>query len=51
MLYAKALRDGLSDLPPAAPEVRARIEAEARKLGWPELHARLAKSIRRLLHA
>ena len=43
MLYAKALRDGLSDLPPADPEVRARIEAEARELGWPGLHARLAK--------
>ncbi len=43
MLYAKALRDGLSDLPPADPELRARIETEAHKLGWPELHARLAK--------
>ena len=43
MLYAKALREGLSDLPSADPEVRARIEAEARELGWPELHARLAK--------
>ena len=42
MLYAKALRDGLSDLPSADPEVRARIEAEARELGWPQLHARLA---------
>ena len=43
MLYAKALRDGLSDLPSADPKLRARIEAEARELGWPELHARLAK--------
>ena len=42
MLYAKALRDGLSDLPSADPEVRARIEAEARELGWRQLHARLA---------
>lgn len=42
MLYAKALRDGLSDLPSADPEVRARIEMEARELGWPQLHARLA---------
>ena len=42
MLYAKALRDGLSDLPSADPEVRARIEAEACELGWPQLHARLA---------
>jgi tRNA dimethylallyltransferase len=43
MLYAKALRDGLSDLPSADPNLRARIEAEARELGWPELHARLTK--------
>ncbi|MEO8186546.1 MAG: tRNA (adenosine(37)-N6)-dimethylallyltransferase MiaA [Burkholderiaceae bacterium] len=43
MLYAKALRDGLSDLPSADQKLRARIEAEATELGWPELHARLAK--------
>jgi tRNA dimethylallyltransferase len=41
MLYAKALREGLSELPSADPQVRARIEAEARELGWPALHARL----------
>jgi len=43
MLYAKALREGLSELPSADPQVRARIEAEARELGWPGLHARLAQ--------
>jgi len=43
MLYAKALREGLSELPSADPEVRARIEGEARELGWPALHARLAQ--------
>jgi tRNA dimethylallyltransferase len=43
MLYAKALREGLSDLPSADPQVRARIETEARQLGWPALHARLAQ--------
>jgi tRNA dimethylallyltransferase len=43
MLYAKALRDGLSDLPSADPNVRARIDAEARTVGWPALHARLAQ--------
>ncbi len=43
MLYAKALREGLSDLPSADPRVRARIEAEARELGWPALHSRLSK--------
>lgn len=42
MLYAKALREGLADLPSADPALRAGIEAEARALGWPALHARLA---------
>lgn len=43
MLYAKALREGLSALPAADPEVRARIEARAREFGWPALHAELAR--------
>jgi tRNA dimethylallyltransferase len=43
MLYARALRGGLSDLPPADRDVRARIDAQARELGWPALHARLAQ--------
>jgi tRNA dimethylallyltransferase len=43
MLYAKALRDGLSDLPSADAAVRAALEAEARAVGWPALHARLAR--------
>jgi len=42
MLYAKALREGLSDLPSADESVRATLSAEARTLGWPALHARLA---------
>jgi tRNA dimethylallyltransferase len=42
MLYAKALREGLSDLPSADAAVRARLEAEATERGWPALHARLA---------
>lgn len=42
MLYAKALREGLSQLPAANPEVRARLEAEAAESGWPALHQRLA---------
>ncbi len=42
MLYARALRGGLSDLPPADVAVRRRIDAQARELGWPALHARLA---------
>ncbi len=43
MLYAKALLEGLSDLPAADPEVRARLDAQAQELGWPALHARLAR--------
>ena len=42
MLYFKALRDGLDDMPPANPEVRAAIEARAATQGWPALHAELA---------
>ena len=43
MLYAKALREGLSALPSADREVRARIEARAKEIGWPGLHAELAR--------
>lgn len=42
MLYAKALRDGLSALPAADSTIRAAIDADAQHLGWPALHARLA---------
>lgn len=41
MLYYKVLRDGLSELPEADPAIRARLDAEAARLGWPALHARL----------
>ncbi len=41
-LYFRALRDGLSVLPPADPEVRAGLAAEAAEHGWETLHARLA---------
>jgi tRNA dimethylallyltransferase len=41
MMYFKGLTDGLDDLPGADPEVRARIEAEAERLGWPALHDKL----------
>jgi tRNA dimethylallyltransferase len=43
MLYAKALRDGLSNLPAADSELRAQIASEAERLGWPALHAQLAQ--------
>ena len=42
MLYFKALRDGLDDLPSADQAVRAQIEAEAAERGWPALHRELA---------
>ena len=41
-LYFRALEQGLAVLPAADPEVRARIEREAARAGWPALHARLA---------
>lgn len=43
MLYAKALRDGLNDLPSTDPSLRARIQEEGERLGWPAMHARLAR--------
>jgi len=43
MLYFKALTDGLDAMPAADPAVRGRIEARAAQLGWPALHAELAR--------
>jgi tRNA dimethylallyltransferase len=42
MLYYKALTQGLNDLPGADAEMRAELDAQARRDGWPALHARLA---------
>ncbi len=42
MLYAKALLEGLHLLPGADPALRAQLDREAARLGWPALHARLA---------
>ena len=42
MLYFKALREGLSNLPPADAGLRARLDARAADQGWPALHAELA---------
>ncbi|MFL6640617.1 MAG: tRNA (adenosine(37)-N6)-dimethylallyltransferase MiaA [Paraburkholderia graminis] len=42
MLYYKALTQGLNDLPAADPNVRAQLDADAARDGWPALHARLA---------
>jgi len=43
MLYFKALREGLSDLPPADAALRAAIDEEAAAHGWPALHAELGR--------
>ena len=43
MLYFKALREGLSDLPPSDPAVRAELEAEIARHGIENLHRQLAQ--------
>ena len=43
MLYFKALREGLSELPDADEGIRAQIDAEAAARGWPALHTELSK--------
>jgi tRNA dimethylallyltransferase len=43
MLYVKALREGLAELPQADPSLRATNDAEAAANGWPTLHAELAR--------
>lgn len=43
MLYFKGLIDGLSDLPEADLDERRKIEAKAKDLGWPAMHAELAR--------
>ncbi|RRJ83469.1 tRNA (adenosine(37)-N6)-dimethylallyltransferase MiaA [Aestuariirhabdus litorea] len=42
MLYYKALRDGLAEMPGADEQIRQRLLDEAAELGWPALHRRLA---------
>jgi len=42
MLYFRALTRGIAPLPEADPAFRASLEARARALGWPALHAELA---------
>jgi tRNA dimethylallyltransferase len=43
MLYFKALREGLAELPQADAEMRIAIDTEAAAHGWPALHAELAQ--------
>ena len=42
MLYFKALREGIDDLPQADEDIRADIEQAAYARGWPAMHAELA---------
>ncbi|MDX1508784.1 MAG: tRNA (adenosine(37)-N6)-dimethylallyltransferase MiaA [Woeseiaceae bacterium] len=41
MMYFRALTRGIAELPSAEPALRAKIDAEAAKAGWPALHAEL----------
>ncbi len=41
-LYFRALQHGLSEMPAADHDIRANLEADARRDGWDALHARLA---------
>ncbi|HZO00265.1 MAG TPA: tRNA (adenosine(37)-N6)-dimethylallyltransferase MiaA [Burkholderiales bacterium] len=43
MLYYRALSAGLDNLPQADARVRAEIDREAERRGWPALHAELAQ--------
>ena len=43
MLYFKALTEGLSALPRGDAKVRAAIDAEAARAGWPAMHVALAR--------
>jgi tRNA dimethylallyltransferase len=43
MLYYKALREGLDDLPPADAAIRQDIDEQARLHGWAELHRQLSE--------
>lgn len=43
MLYFRALREGLAPMPPADPALRASIDREAARRGWPALHAELGR--------
>lgn len=42
-LYLKALREGIHNLPESSPEIRAWLEEEAQKKGWPALYEKLKK--------
>ena len=43
MLYFQALREGLSDLPPADPDTRMVLDVMAAETGWPAMHRELER--------
>jgi len=43
MLYLRALIGGIATLPRGSETIRAEIDADARRLGWPAMHARLVE--------
>ena len=43
MLYFRALIQGLDDIPAIDPPIRADIEAEAQRSGWPAMHQQLSE--------
>jgi len=43
MLYFKALREGLDSLPQGDALLRAQLNARAAEIGWPAMHAELAR--------
>ena len=43
MLYFRALIQGLDDIPAIDPAIRADIEAEAQRSGWPAVHQQLSE--------
>ncbi len=43
MLYFKAFIDGLDEMPAADAATREKLDAQAAEIGWPAMHAELAK--------
>lgn len=43
MLYFKALKDGIADMPPARQDIRYEISLEAQAKGWPHIHELLSQ--------
>ncbi len=41
MLYAKALREGMDEMPSTDPKIREEILSEAARVGWPAMHQKL----------